>query len=211
MPVVTALRPARRRAGYLDVEVDGVLLGPVAEKDVAALGLAPGAALDEATVARLHAEANVARALALANSYLAHRPRSEAEVRTRLRQAQLGAASIDAAVDRLRAQGLLDDKRFAALWVESRASFSPRSSRALANELRQKGVDREQIDEVLAGAAPDDQELALEAGRKRLRQFSGAGEEEFRRRMAGYLARRGFPYDVVRESVEQLWQESQQD
>lgn len=209
MPVVSALRPARRRSGYMDMEVDGVLLGPIAERDVAALGLAPGVVLDDAAVARLQAAARIAQALALANGYLAHRPRSEAEVRSRLRQARYDEGTADAVVDRLRTEGLLDDRRFAALWVESRGSFSPRSSRALANELRQKGVDREQIDEVLADAAPDDQVLALDAGRKRLRQFAGAGEDEFRRRMSAYLGRRGFAYDVVRESVNLLWQESQ--
>jgi regulatory protein len=208
MATVTALRPTRRRAGYLDLEVDGEPIGPIGEREIAALGLAPGVVLDEASVARLRAEASVAQALALANAYLAHRPRSESELRGRLRQAHHDAATSDAVVERLRAQGLLDDRRFAALWVESRASFSPRSSRALANELRQKGVDREQIDEVLASAVPDDQALALDAGRKRLRQFGGVGEDEFRKRMSGYLSRRGFSYDVVRECVGRLWQES---
>ena len=210
MPVIPALYPARRRAGQIELEIDGMPLGPLPEQEVARHSLSVGHQLDEATLAALRRASGLAQALALANGYLAHRPRSEAEVRQRLRRAHLDDEIIAAAIQALVAQGLLDDRRFATLWVESRASFSPRSSRALEVELRQKGVDRDSIDEVLAGAGTDDAAMAIEAGRKRLRAFGALDEDTFRQRMSGYLGRRGFAYDVVRQAVETLWEEAKE-
>ena len=207
MPVITAIYPARRRPHYLEMEIDGAPVGALPERELARLGLAVGQSIDPVALEGLRATAALAAALSLANGYLAHRPRSEAEVRRRLAQAGFDALAIDAAVEALTAQGLLDDTRFAALWVESRSLFSPRSAQTLGRELRQKGVDRDQIDAVLASSGTDDAALALDAGRKRLRSYGSLDEAAFRQKMSGYLMRRGFGYDVVRAAVELLWAE----
>ncbi|MGH2391373.1 MAG: regulatory protein RecX, partial [Chloroflexota bacterium] len=147
-------------------------------------------------------------ALIIANRFLAHRPRTAGEVRSRLRRAHLESEVIDAALAELEHQGLLDDRRFAALWVENRTAFSPRSARVIGQELRRKGVDREVIDQTFAGAEMGDEAgLALDAGRKRLHSMSALDEESFRRRMGGFLSRRGFDYQATRAAVEQLWTE----
>ena len=207
MPVITAIHPARRRPHYLEVEVDGAAAGALPAREVARQGLSVGQSIDPAMLEALRVAAAVAAALALANGYLAHRPRSAAEVRRRLAQGGFDASAVDTVIESLTAQGLLDDSRFAALWVESRSSFSPRSAQALGRELRQKGVDREQIDAVLASSGTDDAALAIEAGRKRLRTYSSLDEAAFRQRMSGYLMRRGFGYDVIRAALETLWAE----
>ena len=207
MPVITAIHPARRRPHYLEVEIDGEAVGALPERELGRLGLTVGQSIDPVSLEALRATAALAAALSLANGYLAHRPRSEAEVRRRLGQAGFDVPAIDAAVESLTAKGLLDDTRFAALWVESRSSFSPRSAQTLGRELRQKGVDRDQIDAVLASAGTDDAALALDAGRKRLRSYGSLDEAAFRQRMSGYLMRRGFGYEVVRAAVEILWTE----
>jgi regulatory protein len=210
MPTVTALRPARRPARSVEVEVDGLALGPVPEAAVARLGLASGVTIDDETLAALRTAAQRARALLLIDGYLAHRPRSEAEVRQRLRRAGFEEGTVDETVQTLVGQGLLDDRRFAALWVESRTAFKPRSQRMLALELRRKGLGREQIEEALAEAGTDETALAIEAGRQRLRAFGSGDEETFRQRMGGYLSRRGFSYEQVRAATEALWQEAHQ-
>ena len=210
MPILTAIRPSRRRVGHLDLFIDDVLLGPVPELEVKARGLEIGSELDPLTVSALASLTHVAQALALANTFLGYRPRATAEVRRRLRQAHFDEMIIESAVASLTAQGLLDDQRFASLWVENRSSFSPRSSRALEMELRRKGVERESIAGALAESACDDQALAVEAGRKRLRAFATSDEAEFRRRMVGYLARRGFDHGTVEAAVSLLWQEVEQ-
>jgi regulatory protein len=208
MPFVTSLKPSRRRPGYFDVEVDNEAIGAVAEKDVVRLGLSEQIELDDAETADLRSVAGFAEALRVVNRFLGHRPRTVEEVRQRLLRAGLDGEVIATAIEALQAQGLLDDKRFADMWVESRKTFSPRSPRMMQAELRRKGVDRTTIDESLGDVSEDDEtKLAIEAGRQRLRRYNAGDKPGFERSMGAYLGRRGFAYSAVRAALEQLWSE----
>lgn len=88
--------------------------------------------------------------LEAAARFLEARSRSIAEVRRRLGGAGYRAELVDDAIARLTELGMLDDDAFARAWVESRDRARPRSERAIREELRLKGVEREVIDDVLA-------------------------------------------------------------
>lgn len=87
--------------------------------------------------------------LEAATRFLEARARSVAEVRRRLTSAGYRADLVEAAIGRLTDLGMLDDSAFARSWVESRDRARPRGERALAEELRLRGVDRELIAEAL--------------------------------------------------------------
>jgi len=96
---------------------------------------------------------------------------------------------------------LLDDREFARYWVDNRARFNPRGLRGLRHELRQKGISRDIIDDVLTtfdvhAAA----ERVAEAGARRL---SRAEPRDFRRKLQAYMARRGFSYGVIKPLVQE--------
>ena len=103
--------------------------------------------------------------------------------------------------------GLVDDAQFAQTWVENRSTFRPRGRRALAVELRQKGISNEAIDEALRDL--DEDTLAYQAALKGSRKYQGLDWQDFRQKMGAYLARRGFSYAVVRPVVERIWSEIQ--
>jgi regulatory protein len=193
------------------MDVDGEPVGLIPEPLLHEYGLSSGSVVDEPVLLVLLRAGKVATALALANVFLAHRPRSTAEVRNRLRRAKCDDETIQTVVDALVAQNLLDDTRFASMWVDSRTAFSPRSARLLAQELRQKGVDRQSIDEVIATLpASDETGAAVVAGRKKLRTFSRLAEQEFHHKMTGFLSRRGFSYGTIEPAVRLLWSEAQE-
>ena len=101
--------------------------------------------------------------------FLGPRARSVAEIRRQLRGKQHDEVAIDGAIERLRANGHLDDVAFARYWLEQRERFRPKGDRALVSELLQKGVAREAIDAVLGERAPNAQlVLARAAIRKPL-------------------------------------------
>ena len=206
---VTALRPARGRSGQFDLELDGEPAGSVSQSVLEHFALAVGLELDAAQVQALLAAARVSGAMSLANAFLAHRPRAEAEVRQRLLRAGYDPRTIADTIDALNAQGLLNDQRFASLWLENRQSFNPRSSRLVALELRRKGLERGAIDDALQDAAIDDNVEALAAGRKRLHAFSTLDEQAFRRRLGGFLSRRGFGFEATERALNALWEELQ--
>lgn len=208
MPVITRVETARRSSGYLMVYVDEEALGLISERDAARLNLVTGAQIDESALRELQTVIGMAEALRLANSFIGHRPRSTSEVRQRLRRAKIEPTVIDAAIDSLVAQGLLDDKRFASLWVENRTAFKPRSSRMLEMELRRKGVDRSTVQETLEESEGlDETQLAIEAGRQRIHRLATGDRVVFERALGAFLARRGFGYEAIRSATEALWSE----
>jgi regulatory protein len=75
-------------------------------------------------------------------------------------------------------------------------------------ELRQKGLSDETIQSVLDEQV-DEETLALEAARKQAHRFAGLEWPEFRQKLGGYLARRGFSYTTLAPVVSKVWQEIQ--
>jgi regulatory protein len=140
-------------------------------------------------------------------TFLAHRPRSEWEVKRRLKKAMpdLETEQLEQVVHHLRRVDLLDDAEFARYWVSNREQFKPRSKRALRYELRQKGIDDTQIEDALETVNED--EAAMRAALSRVSGISGLDRKTFAKRLGDFLARRGFNYDTARSVIDELWAE----
>jgi regulatory protein len=101
-------------------------------------------------------------------------------------------------LDRFEEVGLVDDEAFARSWVESRRFVGSGGGkglarRALAQELRRKGIDDEVAREVLDEIDPDDEEAAARVlVRKKLRSLSRVDDPTATRRLVGMLARKGY-------------------
>lgn len=200
---VTALRMQTRGKARVNVYLDGKFAFGLAR--IVAAKLSIGQELDEAAVARLQGLDDAEMAYERALRFLAPRPRSEAEVRRRLKQQKIVPALIDGVIERLRAASLLDDQAFANYWVENRAAFRPRSERVLRAELRQKGLPDEAVRAALAET--DDAGAAYALAARRARRLAGLEYADFRRRLGDFLARRGFNYDTIEPVVERVWTE----
>jgi regulatory protein len=140
------------------------------------------------------------------------RPRSTAEVRRRLEEAEVDPEAIEAAIARLTEQGYLNDAEFARFWVENRQRFRPKGEQALRQELRQAGVDSETIQQSLEGL--DTSEAAYAAARpraERLRLLAQEDAQAFKQKLGNFLLRRGFNYDIVREITNQLLREMREE
>ena len=109
---------------------------------------------------------------------------------------------VDAVLDRFEAVGLVDDARFAALWAESRRRSRGLSGGAIARELRARHVSEEIIAGVLASFDPDGEAArARELARSRARTMRGLDRRVAHRRLAGFLARRGYGPSVAADAV----------
>lgn len=103
--------------------------------------------------------------------------------------------------------GLIDDAAFADAWVESRHRGRGLAKRALARELRTKGVDSGLIEEAVGQLdSEQEEETARELVTRRLRSTRGLDRDKRLRRLAGMLARKGYPEGmalrVVRQALE---------
>ncbi len=137
--------------------------------------------------------------------YLSYRPRSEFELKMRLRQRGFDDFSIEGVLHKLREQGLVDDFAFAQFWKENRESFSPRSRALLHRELKQKGIAPHIIAKVIEEV--DEETSAYKVAQNRVRRFAFSDYASFCRRLTALLRRRGFNYEVSHHIMNRLWQE----
>ncbi len=151
--------------------------------------------------ARTGFPAELERAREAALRLLTVRARSVGELRDRLARKAFAEDVCDRIIDDLTAVGLLDDRDFARLWAEERVRLRPVGRRRLTNELRAKKVDTAVIDEVAAEVYEEhsETELARRALKKRTRSGGPDVVERERRRLEGFLLRRGFSYATVAE------------
>jgi regulatory protein len=205
---ITALEPQVTNPERINVFVDGRFLLGVNASVVFQMGLLPEQELEPVQLEELQSEAGLQQAVDRAYNYLSYRPRSREEVRRYLRRKETPPETIEAALARLDRLDLINDHTFASFWVESREQFSPRGARALKNELRMKGVEREVVEEMIDDEK--DEERALRAGRKKalpLVRVPGMDFATFRARLGSFLQRRGFGYEVSTRTIRALWKE----
>jgi regulatory protein len=205
---ITAIEPQATNPERVNIFVDGRFLLGVNTAIVLQMGLRVEQELLPAQLEQLRSEEVLQQAIERAYNYLSYRPRSRTEVRNYLRRKETPPAIIDAALARLDHLNLINDRDFASFWVESREHFSPRGARALKNELRMKGVDREVLDELIDNEK--DEERAMLAGRKKalsLVRIPDIDFATFRSRLGSFLQRRGFSYDISARTIRTLWRE----
>lgn len=201
---ITALKVQKRNPNRVNIYLDGEYAFGTAR--IVAAWLQIGQELDDDKIAGLKSQDEREVAYQKALTLIGYRPRAEAEVRRRLTDGGFEPAAIDEVLERLKAGGLIGDAGFARTWVENRSEFRPRSHRALALELRQKGVGEEDIAQALESAADEDQ-LAYDAARRMARRLQNLEWDAFRARLYGFLGRRGFSYATITPVVRQVWDE----
>ncbi len=133
-------------------------------------------------------------------------PRSRSQLEQALRRKGCPDDIAVAVLDRMEEVGLVDDSAYAGMLVRSQQAGRGLARRALAQELRRKGVDDETAAAALDEVDPHDEEdRARELVAKKMRSMSGLEPLVQTRRLAGMLARKGYPSDlsmrVVREAV----------
>lgn len=171
----------------------------MASQTARALGLAAGSTVDAATFARMVEAAARQQARAAALRLLQRRWRSRRELEVALRRRGLPSGAISSAVAELLRQGWIDDERFARAWVQDRLALRPCGRRRLRAELLAKGIAPGLVDSVVSALLPAGSEgdLALVGARSRLARLRGLSPQTARRRLAGWLQRRGFSAEVV--------------
>ena len=206
MKTITDLVVQKRDKDRVSVFLDGqYALGLAA---AIAANLRVGQSLSPEEIEELEQKEKADKAKKIALRFVSYRPRSVYEVQTHLQRKSYEEDVIDQVVDYLKGLDLLDDVAFANYWVEQRETFRPRSRFALGQELRQKGISREVVEAVLAEV--DDTAAARRAVEKRANRWAGLPEDAFKEKVAGYLQRRGFTYEVIKETLEKNWQDQEE-
>jgi regulatory protein len=134
--------------------------------------------------------------------FLSFRDRSEKEIRDYLRNSE----NIDEIIEKLKEQGLINDEKFAKEWVQSRRRKY--GLRRIKQELLQKGIERSIIDQVLSSElrVQSEEQIAENALEKKNKAWENLEAMEFKKKAYGFLVRKGFEYEVVKEVVDNFLQ-----
>ncbi|THV38724.1 RecX family transcriptional regulator [Glycomyces buryatensis] len=113
-------------------------------------------------------------------------------------------------LDRYAEVGMIDDEVFARAWVDSRHRSRGLSKRALAGELRRKGVDPDYVEAAVEAVSDEDERAAaLELARRRYRSMAGQPADAILRKLVGMLARKGYGSGVAIPVVKQVLAEAE--
>jgi len=206
MLTVTRLEPQKKNPQRLNVYLDGEFAFGISR--AAAPWLAEGDQLSTQKVQDLKRSDLTESAYQRALHFLSFRNRSELEIRQNLTKHNIPEENIIEVLEKLRGSSLVDDRAFARTWIENRGQFKPRGKRALMAELTRKGIAREIIEEELEKL--DEAALAEKCARKKAPTYQHLDQDSFQKKMYGYLNRRGFPYSIVRDLIQEIWEETGQ-
>ena len=203
--VITALSVQKRDRERVNIYLDGEFA--FALPAVEAARLRKGQELSDAQITQLKAIDVEAKVYDRAVRFLGYRPRSNAEVRRHLREHEVAEVVADRIIERLQQAGYVDDRAFARFWIESRQQFRPRGERALRDELRQKGVAADIVEELLEQGEIDEETTAYRLVCAKARQWSRLDRRAFWQKGGGFLARRGYAYGIIEPTLRRLWEE----
>ncbi|MFF4036435.1 recombination regulator RecX [Streptomyces sp. NPDC001816] len=152
------------------------------------------------------------RARAICLRLLTGTPRTRKQLADALRKREIPEDVAEEVLSRFEEVGLIDDSAFADAWVESRHHGRGLARRALAQELRTKGVDSALIDEAVGQLDSEQEEAtARELVSRKLRATRGLDRDKRLRRLAGMLARKGYPEGMALRVVRQALEEEGED
>lgn len=194
---ITAIEPQVRYRDRFNIYVDGEWVAGVHAEVVAVAGLRVGQAVTVTELQDLMRAEELRRVRDSALHFLGYRARSRVELRRRLLQKGYDAELVEETLAALDRNGLINDAEFSQSWVRARTGSKPMGPNRLAAELRQKGIDRELIDEALQVVDQDvEMDLALAMGRRKIEQLRDEDIRTARRKLGAVLMRRGFTSEV---------------
>lgn len=215
MAKITSVESQKRNPKRFNLFLDGEFAFGADEDLVVNRRLVVGKIINPEELEKILFEAEVGKLMERMYRLWNVRARSEKEVRDYLRnlsfkrkvkgQAEISDSVIDLLISKLKQKRLLSDEEFAKAWVEGRRRSKKKGKVALKQELFQKGIDREIIDEVLDQTTnEEEEELAKQALEKKIRTWRNLDSLELRTKAIEFLLRRGFEYGMVKGIIEKI-------
>lgn len=198
MPRITAIKP-QRNGKRVNIYLDERFGFGLDLENYVKLGLRVEQELSEEEIKKIVREAEYAKTLEKLLNFCMARPRSEREVENWFWRKKVHASMQRKLKGKLRKYDLIGDRKFAQWWVNQRLTFRHKSRREIISELRKKGINSTLIEEVVMETAPDDLKAAKALLAKNEGKWKGLSDEDRKKKMWEYLARKGFTWDVVKK------------
>ena len=214
MPKITEVSPQKKNPRRFNIFLDGVFTFGADEDLIVDHRLVVGKVLELSDVDKLLFEAEVGKLVERVYGLLGIRIRSEKEIRDYLQKLsfkrrikekeEISEQTIELLIDKLKQKGLINDLEFARSWIESRKK--KKGIRVIVQELYQKGIDKEIIEDVISRQSSDvtEEQTAKKLLEKKLKSWQNLPPLQFKKKAYEFLLRRGFQYSLVKDLVERI-------
>lgn len=200
---ITKIEQQKRKPLRCNLYLDNVFFIGINANLITDLDLYQGKEISPTEKAEIEGKEDYGQCLAKAYTYLSIRQQSEKELRTKLYK-KYSLKSINLVINRLKELNYIDDLKFAKAWIEQRQSN--RGPKMLKLELINKGIAKETIEKMLGTEVRNkDNELenALNLVEKKKWSQNMTKDEQYTK-IGGYLARRGFDYEIIKRVIKEF-------
>jgi regulatory protein len=200
--VISSLQRIPRKGEFLVTFSDGSYVR-VLKDHLDAAGIEEGRRISRTRIIELESAYRLARARQAALRLLKVRPRTELELRRRLKAAGNAEDTVARVIADLKAEGLVDDRIFARIWIEEKVCKGETGRVRIRRDLETKGVAGEVVAEELDRrlSSRDESRAAEALAVKKIDRLRGASRREAVQKAYAYLVRRGFDSDVASEAA----------
>ena len=185
--------------------LDGVYFDSVDAACIPKFGLRIGLEIEPEVLQKLIEADEGMRAKNYALELLSSQSYSKNQMIRQLGQKGFSPKAIDMTLEDLEQLGHIKDEQFAKKWVDRRQRSRPKGKRLLAHELANQNIDKATVDRVISGI--DDAEeanIALGLAQKQVKRYQSLPSQVAKRRLHGFLLRRGFSYETIQSVIERV-------
>ena len=205
--IITKIQRLRGRRSRYGVHLDGVRTLELSDWTIGKYCLRTGDDLDEQTIDIIKSTEAETQAKNNAINFLSYRQRSSKEIIDHLMKKGFTFECAEVVTQQLQSARLVNDLEFARTFVRDRVKRKPTGHALIRMQLLAKGIPSSMTDTVLAELiSPQNQQAsALDAAKRKIRLMryskKNLGEEKQKKRLLDFLLRRGFSYDIARDTV----------
>ena len=209
MPLISKIEQQKRKKDRYNIFLNDIYSFSVSEQTLLENSLKVGQNLTEEEISQISKKEELSRLMDLSLRFVGVRPRSEKEVKDYLAKKistlndikfkeALRSPQIEITIKKLKKYKYLNDSEFSKWLIQSRRRSSPKGTRIIKMELKQKGIKPEIIQKVLKKAI-NEKTLAKIALSKKLIKWSNLKEFELKKKVYTFLLSRGFDYETIEE------------
>lgn len=136
--------------------------------------------------------------------FLSFRPRSEKEISDYLKKKKVSIIISQKVISKLKESNFLNDVEFAKWWIEQRTLIKPRAWRIIKFELKNKGIS-EEIIQNSESEETSDSTVAIKLAQKRFLRYKNLPRQEIYQKLGRFLISKGFDYDTVKRSIDEIF------
>ncbi|PLS19574.1 recombinase RecX [Bacillus sp. M6-12] len=206
MKKITKIEQQKRHHHRFSLYVNDEFALGVDEEVIIKYSLSVGKEISDSFLEDVVKAEEQSKAFNYAVNLLSFRSRSKKELITKMKQKGYEEESINPAIEKLIYYGYLNDYQFATQWANDKQKFKQAGKNLLRQELYQKGIDKEIIEQVLEEKVDDNEEYerALQLAEKKVKTLSKDDKNAKYRKLSGLLARKGYSFDIISKVIKEV-------